>query len=335
MLSTSKKGYKGVTIADIAASAGVATSTVSRALSNSDLVSETTRAQIIEIAEKLDYKHSGLRHSLRVGTGNIAIVVPDISNPYFAKLVKGTHHSLSGAGFTQILIDSEESAQTELDTILKISPSVDGLILAASRLSDEELVEIASQKPVVALNRQVPDVTSVQIDSAGGASHAVEHLVSLGHKEILYVSGPETSWSNKRRWESILESCERFGITPSKTLAFNPSFEAGATAADSAMISRSSSAICFNDLLAIGMMQRLADRGVRVPEDFSVIGCDNSFGSEFCNPPLTTISSDTDKAGKSAVNALLALIEEDSSPGQVIKMPTHLKLRESTGLRGK
>ena len=330
-MSNENNSSKKVTIADIAAHAGVATSTVSRALSNSEMVSEKTRDQIFEIAESLNYQQPGVRRSLRVGTKNIAIVVPDISNPYFSKLVKGTFHRLSGAGFTQILIDSEESAQTELDSILKISPGVDGMILAASRLSDKELAEVASQKPVVALNREVPGVTSVQIDSAGGAAHAVEHLVSLGHQKIVYISGPETSWSNQRRWDSIVESCSKYNLEPIKSLAFNPNFEAGAAAAEAAMISGATAAICFNDSLAIGILQRLSDRGVEVPRDFSVIGCDDSFGSQFCDPPLTTISSPTDKAGKSAVDALLALIEEDSTAGQIIKMPTYLKLRKSTG----
>jgi len=322
---------KEVTIADIAAAAGVAMSTVSRALSNPDLVKETTRIQIQAIARDLDYRHPSVRNGSWSGTKNIAIVVPDISNPFFSKLVRGTHHRASEAGYAQILIDTDESAKAELDLILKISDSVDGLILAASRMTDAELLSISIQKPVVAINRHVEGVSAVQINNAGGANQAIEHLISLGHRRIAYVAGPATSWSNERRWAAIVEACGRFDIEPIKTLPFVPNFANGQAAADAVLNTNATAAICFNDPLAIGILERLSARGIRVPEDFSVIGCDNSFGSQFCNPPLTTISSDTESAGKKAVDTLLALIEEGTTPGGVIAIPTFLKLRDSSG----
>jgi LacI family transcriptional regulator len=329
-MPSASRSSKDVTIADIAATAGVATSTVSRALSNPDLVNERTRLHIESIAKQLEYRQPSPRRTTLSGTRNIAIVVPDISNPFFAKLVRGTHHRVSGAGYTQILIDTEESPKAELDSILKISESVDGLILAASRITDAELLEISNQKPVVAINRDVEGVSSVQIDTADGATQAVEHLISLGHRKIAYVSGPVTSWSNQRRWAAIVEACARFNVEPIQTSPFVPNFTTGQAAADAVLNTGATAAICFNDPLAIGILERLSARGIRVPEEFSVIGCDNSFGSQFCNPPLTTISSATENAGKKAVDALIALIEGDSIPGGVVAIPTFLKLRRST-----
>lgn len=329
-MNSPKRPQKAVTIADIAITAGVATSTVSRALSNSELVSESTRKQIEEIAAQLNYRHPFLGESIRSRTKNIALVVPDISNPYFASLIRGAHIGIASAGFTQILIDTEESPQTELESILKFSNSVDGMILAASRLSDEELLEISAEKPVVALNRSVKGLTSVQIDTAGGSAQAVEHLVSMGHRRIVYISGPASSWSNEKRWQAIKATSERLGVEVTKTSPFLPTFLSGPAAADAAAISGASAAICFNDPLAIGVMQRLASRGKRVPEDFSVVGCDDSYGSDFCNPPLTTISSPNEKAGRAAVKTLLSMIQEDAAPGKVVQLETYLKLRNST-----
>lgn len=321
------------TIHDIAALCGVAPSTVSRALSTPDRVNVRTRERIQAAAAELNYIPNSQAKALSSGrTAAVGVLVPDITNPFYFDLIRGTQLQLKAAGYTQLLVDTEESDEVEASAIQQLRKSADGLIVGASRLSDDALLAASAIMPVVAINRDVPGVPAVIIDTPAATGQALDHLISLGHTKVAYVAGPVSSQSNVRRWDALSTAGQERGIEVVKIGPFAPKTQSGAAAADTAVHSGATACIVFNDLIAIGMLQRLRERGVRVPEDMSIVGCDDIFGADFCNPPLTTMSSPIEQAGRVAVTMLLAQLDPLRGGGTRNRsvMPTHLTVRAST-----
>jgi LacI family transcriptional regulator len=318
----------------VAQGAGVAVSTASRALSNPGRVNVVTRERIQKVAAELGYSPNSQARALTSGrSGAVAVLVSDVTNPFYFGIIRGTQRQLKAAGYSQLLVDTEESDQNEDALLHRLRSSFDGAILAASRLSDRALSALADDLPVVAINRQTRGVASVFIDTPGGIVQALEHLVSLGHRDIGYISGPATSWSNERRWRALVKSADAHDVRAVRLGPFAPRQSAGAAAADAALNAGVTAAIAFNDLLAIGMLQHLASRGVRVPHELSIVGCDDIFGADFCSPPLTTMTAPIEQAGRLAVTLLTAQLDPRSETGarQTVVLPTHLTVRASTG----
>lgn len=322
------------TLADVAAASGVAVSTASRALSNPNRVNFLTRDRVQRTADELGYHPNLQARALTSGrTRTIAVLVSDVTNPFYFDIIRGTQHQLKAAGYIQLLVDTEESDELEDGMLHKLRPAFDGAILAASRLTDRRLATLSNEMPLVAINRQTAGVPTVFIDTPGGIEQALGHLISLGHRDIAYVSGPETSWPNEGRWRALERAARTAGIRVQKVGPFSPKKDAGAAAADAVLNCGASACIAFNDLLAIGMLMRFHERGIRVPQDLSIVGCDDIFGADFCNPPLTTITAPIEQAGRVAVSMLLARIDPASAPvpRQSATLPTHLTVRSSTG----
>jgi LacI family transcriptional regulator len=318
-----------VTINDVAARAGVAASTVSRALSEPGRGNPATRERIRAIARELNYVPNSQAQALSSGrTGTIALLVSDVTNPFYFGIIRGTQQQSKAAGYAQLLFDTEESPELEVDMLHKMRHSLDGAILAASRLSERALIRLAGDIPLVTINRNVRGVQSVVIDSPAGIGQVVEHLISLGHRDIVYVSGPERSWSNQARWHAMRAAADRHGLDVRRVGPFPPGRNSGTAAADAVLNTGASACVVFNDLLAIGMLTRLSERGVRVPDQLSVVGCDDIFGADFCHPPLTTVASPVEEAGRALVGLLL-----DNRPDTIV-LPTELRVRASTGVPG-
>ncbi|RKR74344.1 LacI family DNA-binding transcriptional regulator [Frondihabitans australicus] len=340
---------KPATITDVARSLGLAPSTVSRALATPERVNAATRARIVQAAAEIGYVPArGSKAAAQTRARAIAVLVSDITNPFYFDIIRGTQMQLKAAGYTQLLVDTEESGELEAAALGGLLTSADGAIITASRLPDADLATFARRIPLVAINRRPEGVPNVLIDTPGGIGQALEHLASLGHRDIVYVSGPPTSWSNERRWKALERAAERFGIVPRRIGPFSPTTAAGVVAADAALNSGATGCIVFNDLIAIGMLQRLRERGVDVPGRLSIVGCDDIFGADFCNPPLTTLHAPIQRAGQVAVSMLLAKIASDAAAGAAaaggagsgdepsaerrsVLLPTTLTVRSTTG----
>ncbi|WP_449373422.1 LacI family DNA-binding transcriptional regulator [Arthrobacter psychrolactophilus] len=325
---------KPATIHDVAALSGVAASTVSRALSTPGRVNFRTRARIEAAAAQLKYVPNAQAKALSSGrTKAVAVLVADITNPFYFDIIRGTQLQLKAAGYTQLLVDTEESEEVEANSIEQLLQTADGVILTASRLSDEALTLAAAKMPLVTINREITGVPSVLLDTPTATNQALDHLISLGHSQIAYLGGPASSSSNIRRWDALSAAAQERGVEVLKLglLLLEPTpelprptlwFDSGATAG-----------IVFNDLIAIGMLQRLQARGVRAPEDISIVGCDDIFGADFCSPPLTTVTAPVEQAGRVAVSMLLSQINPTlgTLPRHQSVLPTHLTIRGSTG----
>jgi DNA-binding LacI/PurR family transcriptional regulator len=323
------------TIYDIAQLAGVNASTVSRALSTPGRISAKTEQKIHAAAKELNYRVNPAARALLTGrTRTIGLIVADITNPVFFDIVRGAEREAAEHDYTLVLAEFRESAETEMFTARRLMPSVDGLILATSRLEPDEIRSLAEEKPVVVINREVDDITSIVADVDSGIERAVEHLVSLGHTRLAYVAGPRRSWMSHRRWSSIQRSAEAAGIESVAMSSDQPNLEAGRAIADEVVSSGATAVMAYNDLIAIGLMQALIARDVRVPDDISVIGFDNIFGADWTTPGLTSIAAPHTEAGMYAARGILSMLDGSSSEhGTQDRLATSLVLRGSTGPR--
>jgi len=345
------------TLRDVAAAAGVAVSTASRALTKPGRVNADTADRVVAVAKELGYIPSASARALLSGrTATVALVLPDVTNPFFFGLVRGTSARLRESGYVQVLADTEESARVEADTLRKLRGQVDGAVLAASRLSDEQIAAAAADLALVVVNRTIPGTPGVLLDTAGGMVQALEHLASLGHTRIAYASGPVTSWSDGRRREALEPAAARLGVELVVLGPYAPVRSSGAQAADAALHAGVTAVVTFNDLLAFGVLERLDVLEVPVPERMSVIGCDDIFGADLVRPALTTVESPVERAGRMAADLLLARLEGERGPDQdadagdgpaddlpavhprdaaePVLLPTHLVVRSSTGAAG-
>ncbi|MDI3403401.1 LacI family DNA-binding transcriptional regulator [Streptomyces cavernicola] len=323
------------TIYDVAAAAGVAPSTVSRAFSRPGRVNAATAERIRQVAAELGYHANPLARALPTGrTTLIACVIADIANPVFAEIVIGAQKAAREAGYLILLVDAQESDQLERESLERTLPAVEGIVLASSRMSDSAIRMIAKQRPLIVLNRVVSDVTSLVNDDMDGMRQAVQHLSELGHRTITYLSGPEASWASGVRWRALHEAASELGVRVHRTGAYPPTVAGGLQAAAELGRPKSSAVIAYNDQMAIGLMRGLQAAGIQVPRELSVVGFDNISGSELVTPELTTIAAPARIQGHTAVRTLLAEVgDSQAHPGKSAILPTRLVVRQSTACR--
>ena len=188
---------------------------------------------------------------------------------------------------------------------------------------------MGARAEAVLFNREVADFASVVTDSRDGSRQIVEHLVALGHRSIAYLSGPPALWTDNERWTAYPRTRLGSAWKSSGSGPFMPTLDQGTAAADVGLGSGATALVAFNDLLAIGILQRLRRRNVDVPGAISVVGYDDIFGADFCQPSLTTVHTDAEHAGRTLVDLVLGRIL--GRPDTPIMIPGQLVVRESTG----
>jgi LacI family transcriptional regulator, repressor for deo operon, udp, cdd, tsx, nupC, and nupG len=321
-----------VTIYDVARAAGVAPSTVSRTFSRPGRVNAGTAERIRAIAASLGYRTSPPARAVPgAPTRMIALVVADIANPVFAAIVRGAQEAAAERGYVLLLADAQEDDRRERAAIERLLPSVDGVVLASSRMSDSAIRMMAKQKPVVVLNRSIPDVPCVMPDYARGMRFAAEHLGELGHDRITYVAGPAASWADGMRWRSLREAAVELHLGLRRIGPFPPDVDGGVRSAAVFGAQPTCAVITYNDQLAIGFVRALTGTGVRVPDEVSVVGFDNILAADLVTPGLTTIAAPLHTEGAEAIRHVLAMVEgAPSHTGQPVVLPTWLVVRGST-----
>lgn len=307
------------TIHDVARAAGVSTATVSRALAGSAAVAPATRARVHRTAQRLGYVPNTAARQLVTGRGqSIGLVLPDLENPFYAAVAKGVQHRVRAAGFTAVMADTDEDVDTERTVLGQLSAGIDRLILASPRVPDGDVQELAARARVVLINRQVPaaqtPVASVVPDNTDGIAQALRHLYNLGHRHVGYAGGPATSWSDAQR-RCAYQGSSTPGLRVVDLGAYRPGQEGGVAAADEAIARGVSAVLAFNDQLAIGILGRLAARGVPVPEAISVVGFDDVPVARLLAPALTTVAVPAQRIGARAVDLLMADPEPGNGPG--------------------
>ncbi len=323
------------TIYDVAREAGVAASTVSRAYARPGRVAAETARQIFEAAERVGYRAGRLdgRAPDPVRTRTIGLVISDVTNPYYGEIIKGAYAAADEAGYLLTLSHTRESAAVERRTVDQELPRVDGFVIASSRMSDSALRMTAKQKVVVLLNRTIPEVSCVVTDNVHGMRQAAAHLAALGHEGVLYVAGPEASWSDGTRWRALRELGPELGLDIRRIGPQVPTVRSGFAAARRVAEAGVTAVISYNDQLAIGVMKGLRSLGLAVPRDVSVVGFDNIVYDEIIDPGLTTVAAPLHQMGATGVRNCLAVIRGVRSSGSPLVLPVTLVRRGSTASR--
>jgi LacI family transcriptional regulator len=330
---TSRRG-SAATIYDIAKLSGFNPSTVSRALTTPGRINSKTEAKIKAAAKELNYQVNPFARALPTGrTKMLALIIADITNPVFFNVVRGAEAAAALEGYTLVIAESQESSTREAEALQRIIPAVDGVMLVTTRLRDEEIQEVNKQKPVVLINRKVPGVADVVPSNEKAIADAVQHLADLGHKHIAFLSGPRASWMNTERWTNLMKNAVKAGMTIVEVGPNEPTLEAGSLSVDRIKAAGVTAVVTYNDIMGIGLLRAAVAQGIRVPEDLSIIGFDNVFGSDFTSPPLTTVRLDLERTGYDGVKALLSLLDNEDLTAADIPAPEHeasLLVRGST-----
>jgi LacI family transcriptional regulator len=264
-------------------------------------------------------------------TKMIALMVADITNPVFFKVVRGAEKVAAEHGYTLVVAESFESSKVEAESLQRILPTVDGVIFGTTRLADAEIYEANREKPVVLINRLVEGVADVVPDNEPGIAEAIAHLAGLGHKHIGFLGGPTASWINTDRWNLLMKHAVDSGMTIVSIGPNLPTVEGGRDALDQVRASGVTAIITYNDLMGIGLLRAATAAGVQVPEKLSIVGFDNIFGSDFTSPPLSTIEMPLERIGGNAVKALLSTFDAtDGSVPHGSSETTSLLVRGST-----
>jgi len=292
----------------VAKHVGVSVATISRHLSGFTVRNEEKiRQAIID----LNYRPSAAARNLKSGrTGIIAIVVPDITNPFFASIVEGAESAV-GDDRMILLVNTGDSREREEKALTQLFGRVDGVIMAPLT-EDEEGPSFFSQfgLPIVFVDRVTRNgerFSSVLTDNSRGASIATDYLIGLGHKKIAMISGPLTTTPGKRRADGFRASLKKASLTPQYFIESDFS-QAGGYASMCALFERDeapTAVFAANNLMTIGALHALRDRGVHVPHQISIIGFDDLDFAELISPPLTVIARDARLQGSLAMQMMI------------------------------
>ncbi|WP_156762168.1 LacI family DNA-binding transcriptional regulator [Microbacterium karelineae] len=323
------------TISDIAREAGVSKATVSRVMNGVATVNEEIAERVRAAVRELGYTRSETARSLSLGVSRtIGVVVPDLANPMFHQVLHGLHRAAERDGYRVLVADTLENSEGEAAVTLDIRNRTDAIALFAPRMTREELIDLIPRvHPVVVFNRTTGErAGSVLVDYEAGVRELAEHLVSLGHTEIAYLAGPPESrsnWARQRGLEHVRASHDDVRI---EEIPCGHAFEDGYAAWPAVRETGATAAIAFNDVVALGLLGRLTEEGVRVPQDLSVAGFDDIPYSQYSSPSLTTMTSRLGDLGERAWTALVAEMNGDADRAAVTFAP-ELARRGSTGER--
>lgn len=311
-----------VTLAEVAAAAGVHPSTVSRVISRPDLVKSSTVERVTASIERLGYEPNRAARQLAGGrTGRIGVLVPDLTNPFFAEIVSRIETEAGDRGDLVLVAGTGARSDLELKTLRSVAGSVDGVVVCSPVANTAEVRTAVGSLPLVYVNRRATGVHSVVVDQGAVIELGLAHLRRLGHERIAVALGPSPYWSTEQR----RRAARRAGIVTIAPIdADHPD-----QALDEVRSNRCTAVMTFNDLGAFALVHAAHDAGVRVPDDLSVVGSDDVPFAAHHLPPLTTVDGDAHAVGDAAFASLARLVAGDDPPNVIIA--PRLITRSSTG----
>jgi LacI family transcriptional regulator, galactose operon repressor len=331
---TSAPPPRPATIADVAARAGVSLATVSRVMNGNASVDPALAERVRAAAEQLSYMASPLARSLVLGkTHTIAVVVPDLENPMFHGVLRGLSRAAGRAGYHVLIADTAESVEEEKLLAVETRRRCDGLVLCSPRMPEPDLQQLLVElKPVVLVNRDAgsPMTPVVAADYRTGLADLLKLLYEYGHRSLGYLAGAPQSASNARRLAAIGAILDEHPDVKVTTLACGVSIADGHQAAQRLLATTATAALAFNDLVAIGLMSALEERGVQVPGELSVVGFDDIPFARYVNPPLTTAAVPVTELGVHAWHRMWDLLN-DRAPGHAMFLRPRIERRGTVG----
>jgi len=338
--TTDESGKARATIREIASAAGVSIATVSRVLNERPGVAAETRGAVLRVVRDHGFTANRSARALSGGrTGLIGVMLPMVGSPYFAAILSGAAEALYEQDMRMVMCPTLHHHEREVTLLERLMQgTTDGAVLMLPEESNAEL-KVLHRKgyafvivdPRVTLDEGIPAVSAA---NASGARAAMEHLLSLGHRRIGAITGPRGGKATDDRRRGYFAALAEAGIAPDPALEVEGNFEvsSGVTAAARLLdlASPPTAIFCFNDNMAIGAMRVARERGIRVPEDLSLIGFDDLDEAAIVHPALTTIRQPLAEMGRLAVSLLMRLLDDQPIEALHVELATRLVVREST-----
>ncbi len=328
-------------IKDIAHLAGVSTATVSRALSDSHLVTEATRQKVQAAARQLDYRMNVRARNLRIQKSMaVLLVVRNMSNPFYLEIFKGVEAVAREAGYVLLMGNTEDEAARDIEYFDMLRDgNADGMILMTGQMpEDHQLLNVGTDMvPVVVALEAIENsgLAHVQIDNREACRKAVRHLIDLGHRRIGHIAGPVPEILGRLRREGYRRTMAEAGlaVADSHEAVGDYSIQSGRRCCRQIFEAGDppTALFCANDEMAFGAIGELRDMGLRVPDDVSVVGFDDIVISDSFSPPLTTIRQPCVDIGQTAMTMLLDILSGRRTEPEIKLIPTELIVRGSTG----
>lgn len=338
-MSAARAKNNPATIVDVAELAGVSHSTVSRVLNGRPYVKAATRTKVMEAAEELGYVANLQARGLAGGRlGVVGFVVPDFTTSYRTEMIRGVDMALAELGLDLLLGTTRSREQRDASYVSRlVGGLVDGLIILVPKSVERYGPELTARNfPFVVLGRQGPaEINSVVAADAQGIDEAVAHLVELGHRRIGHLSGDLATEVGKERLRGFRGAVAKFGLDADGELIREGDFQRQrgheGTLELLDLAEPPTAIVAASDDMAVAALQAAAKQGVRVPEEMSIVGCNNVPEVARTSPALTTTHVPLAEMGRSAVELLVNRIEDPERPAVHIEIPTSLIVRESSG----
>jgi LacI family transcriptional regulator/LacI family repressor for deo operon, udp, cdd, tsx, nupC, and nupG len=330
-----------VSLQEVARRAKVSIATVSRVLNKSDKVVAATRAAVEQALRESGYRPSRVARRLRMKDGRahlVGLIIPDIQNPFYAEIARGVEDAAYAAEYALLLCNSDENPDKErfyLDVM--VAESVDGIVLPPFDETDSAVIDLVKNgPPVVCVDRSLSKVKTdlVEVDNYRGAHEAVTHLIDKGHKSIALIEGRSEVSTSRERRRGYLDALAERGVAVRKELIRAGDFkqESGRILAGSLLDQRRPPTALFvcNNLMTVGALAAIHQRGLRVPQDVAIVGFDDLPWAEALDPPLTVVRQPAYEVGRQAMELLLKRITEPTRPPLALRLLPELVLRRST-----
>lgn len=327
---------RGANIRQVAELAGVSTATVSRALTQPDRVAESTRVKVLEAVRASGFVPNRQAVDFRrQATGNVVLLVRDISNPFYLDIYGGVEEHAFANGYRVLMGDAAaDDARVGRYVEMVRNRQADGLILMTGWLPSG--TDPASLPPMVVALEQLPDLDlpTIAIDNRKAGRLAVEHLIGLGHRSIAHITGPMNLVMSREREAGYFEALAAAGIEPQQQLVFHGNFHySSGQAGIRALVGRGApftAVFAANDEMAVGAVNALRGLGLRVPEDVSIVGFDDLVFAKSSDPPLTTIRQPRRAIGTESMRMMIALLSGEATGVERIEARVELIERAST-----
>jgi DNA-binding LacI/PurR family transcriptional regulator len=327
-----------LTIRDVAKAAGVSTATVSNVLNKTGKVGRRTHHNVLSAVKRLGYfPNAHARHLASRDSRTLGIIVSDIVNPFFPEVIKGFETRARQLGYDAILSDTNyDPRRTQEAAERMMEHNVRGVAIMTSEISLRLIHELARRRIAVTFLDLAPvrgHVSKLRIDYFSGMKQIVEYLYKCGHRRIAFIAGRPKLKSNVARLQAYEKCMLDLGLKPGPVMPGDLRFEGGLAAglAIAKLSPRPTAVMAVNDLTAVGVIKGLLKGGLRVPEDISVTGFDNTRLAEYSNPSITTVDVHRDMLGQMAADALHELSASPNPQGREYQIPAELILGESSG----
>jgi LacI family transcriptional regulator len=325
-----------VGIADVATRAGVSVTTVSHVLSGRRPVADATRSRVLEVIRELGYQPDAAARSLRTGrTMTVALIVPDLTNPFYPVVARGLEDRLRPAGYHAVVCNTDGRRDEELSFLREmVSRGVDGIVAAAFGLTREDLLA-HKHLPLVRVGGRFDASTGdlVRSDDEAGTTAAVRHLLACGHRRLGFAGGAPDVGPSRLREAGFRNALAEAGVAVDEALVVSGDFtrEAGRAAARRLLdaYEAPTAVVCANDLIAIGVLDEARARGLAVPGDLAVTGYDDIDAASLVTPALTTVVNPAREIGRVCGELLLARLAGGGGPKREIVLANSLVVRDS------